>query len=140
MMSQNSGINEIEFDEQLEEETEAVVDERKIYTDIGDPEVDSLYGKYKRGKLILQPEFQRHFVWDPVKSSRLIESVLLDIPLPVIYLSQEKDGREYIIDGQQRLTTFFSFIDGKFPNGKDFLVYNSSIHLNYIAINSLGSH
>jgi uncharacterized protein with ParB-like and HNH nuclease domain len=120
MMSQNSGINEIEFDEQLEEETEAVVDERKIYTDIGDPEVDSLYGKYKRGKLILQPEFQRHFVWDPVKSSRLIESVLLDIPLPVIYLSQEKDGREYIIDGQQRLTTFFSFIDGKFPNGKDF--------------------
>jgi len=44
----------------------------------------------------------------------------LDIPLPVIYLSEEKDGKEYVIDGQQRLTAFFSFIDGQFPDGRDF--------------------
>jgi hypothetical protein len=112
--------DEIEFEQPSDENVDDTIDERKIYTDKGDPEVESLYGKYKRGKLILQPDFQRHFVWDPAKSSRLIESALLDIPLPVIYLSTEKDGNEYVIDGQQRLTAFFSFIDGKFPNGRDF--------------------
>jgi hypothetical protein len=44
----------------------------------------------------------------------------LDIPLPIIYLSEEKDGKEYVIDGQQRLTSFFAFIDGTFPLGGDF--------------------
>ncbi len=92
----------------------------EIYTDQGDPEIESLHGKYKRGKLIIQPDFQRHFVWDTQKSSRLIESIFLDIPLPMIYLYENCDEKEYVIDGQQRLTAFFSFIDGKFPDGKDF--------------------
>lgn len=115
--------DEIEFEQPLEEEidqVETTPERRRIYTDKGDPEIDSLYGKFKRGKLILQPDFQRHFVWDIKKSSRLIESALLEIPLPIIYLSEEKDGKEYVIDGQQRLTAFFSFIDGKFPNDGDF--------------------
>ena len=115
--------DELEFEQPFSEEpedSEVITSDRKVYTDKGDPEVDSLYGKYKRGKLVLQPDFQRHFVWDTPKSSRLIESALLDIPLPVIYLSEEKDAKEYVIDGQQRLTAFFSYIDGKFPNGRDF--------------------
>jgi hypothetical protein len=116
--------NEIEFDQPLEDESaipEVPPSTRKIFTDQGDPEVESLYGKYKRGKLITQPEFQRYFVWDRLKCSKLIESALLDIPLPVIYLSEERDGKEYVIDGQQRLTAFFSFIDGIFPlDEKDF--------------------
>jgi hypothetical protein len=125
-------LNEIEFEQPLEEETEAIPEGRKIYTDKGDPEIESLYGKYKRGKLVLQPDFQRYFVWDTVKSSRLIESALLDIPLPVIYLSENKDGKEYVIDGQQRLTAFFSFIDGKFPDGKEFRLSGLKVytHLN----------
>ncbi|MFA7289219.1 MAG: DUF262 domain-containing protein [Melioribacteraceae bacterium] len=98
---------------------------RRVYTEQGDPEIDSLYRRWKDGDLDIQPDFQRGFVWDILKASKLIESILLDIPLPVIYLSQEKDNREYVIDGQQRLTTFFSFIDGKLPDpqlpfGKDF--------------------
>lgn len=111
---------EIEFEQPLEEDVEIITGERKIYTDKGDPEIDSLYRKYKKGKLVLQPDFQRQFVWDTSKSSRLIESALLDIPLPVIYLSEEKDGKEHVIDGQQRLTAFFSFLDGKFPDNRDF--------------------
>lgn len=90
----------------------------KIYTEQGDPEIDGLYQRNKRGRLNIQPDFQRYFVWDIKKSSRLIESVLLDIPLPVIYLSEEQDGTIYVIDGQQRLTSFFSFIDGFMPNKK----------------------
>ncbi len=125
-------INEIEFEQPLEEEIEEIPEEGKIYTDKGDPEIDSLYEKYKRGKLVLQLDFQRYFVWDNVKSSRLIESALLDIPLPVIYLSEGKDCKEYVIDGQKRLTAFFSFIDGKFPDGKEFKLSGLKVykHLN----------
>ena len=47
-------------------------------------------------------------------------SALLSIPIPIIYISEEPDNKEYVIDGQQRLTSFFSFLDGKFPDGKDF--------------------
>lgn len=107
-------------EENPEEENDPGIEARKIYTATGDPEVESLYGKYKRGKLILQSDFQRHFVWDTKKSSRLIESAFLDIPLPVIYLSEEMDGKEVVIDGQQRLTAFFSFMDGAFPGGQTF--------------------
>jgi uncharacterized protein with ParB-like and HNH nuclease domain len=97
--------DELEFEVPLEEDTDSIdvaADKRKIYTELGDPEVDSLHGKYKRGKLIVQPDFQRQFVWDSTKASRLIESALLAIPIPVIYISQEQDNREYVIDGQQR--------------------------------------
>ena len=123
MNEEREELNELEFEQPLEDDTEfeeVPSTTRRVYTDQGDPEIESLYGKYKRGKLVIQPDFQRHFVWDTKKSSRLIESALLDIPLPVIYLSEEMDGKEYVIDGQQRLTTFFSFIDGQFPNGNNF--------------------
>jgi hypothetical protein len=95
-------------------------EEREILTKAGDPEICALHDKYKKGKLVLQPDFQRQFVWDRKKASRLIESVLLSVPLPIVYLSEQPDGKEYVIDGQQRLTSLFSFIDGKFPSGEDF--------------------
>ncbi len=121
MNNEKIELDELEFEQPLEEEIEEISSiKRKVYTDQGDPEIDSLYRKYKDGDLIIQPDFQRQFVWDVAKSSRLIESALLDIPLPVIYLSEEKHGKEYVIDGQQRLTAFFSFIDGKFPDGRNF--------------------
>jgi hypothetical protein len=119
MESQTGETSELEFDDtEGESDTDdgEGISPRRVYADQGDPEVESLYGKYKRGKLVVRPEFQRQFVWDALKSSRLIESALLEIPLPVIYLSEEKDGREFVIDGQQRLTAFFSFLDGKFPD------------------------
>ena len=111
---------EIIFDDDTEEPESEVISEGidKIYTDQADPEIDGLYQRWKRGKLDVQPDFQRYFVWDIIKSSRLLESALLDIPLPVIYLTEEPDGKIYVIDGQQRLTSFFAFIDGLFPDQK----------------------
>jgi uncharacterized protein with ParB-like and HNH nuclease domain len=110
----------ITFDDDIEEvdhELESI-DSSKIYTEQGDPEIDGLYQRWKRGKLNVQPDFQRYFVWDIVKSSKLLESALLDIPLPVVYLTEEPDGNIYVIDGQQRLTSFFAYIDGLFPDKK----------------------
>lgn len=95
-------------------------EERTVRTRPADPEITSLYEKWKRGRLILQPDFQRQFVWDRVKASRLVESALLSVPIPVVYLAEGPDGKESVIDGQQRLTSFFSFLDGKFPGGESF--------------------
>lgn len=121
---------EIEFDSSTDEEQEdqlPITPNARILADQKDPEINSLYRRWKDGDLILQPDFQRQFVWDQIKSSRLIESVLLEIPLPVIYLSEEQNGKESVIDGQQRLTAFFSFIDGKFPNGKEFRMTGNTV-------------
>lgn len=112
--------NSITFDDAGDEETVISQNDNKIFTSTGDLEIDSLHNKQKRGRLVLQPDFQRQYVWDSTKASKLIESAILGIPLPIIYLSEEKDGKEYVIDGQQRLTSFFSYIDGSFPDGKPF--------------------
>jgi uncharacterized protein with ParB-like and HNH nuclease domain len=116
------------FDDATDEEVVINQKDRKIFTSIGDPEIESLHGKKKRGRLILQPDFQRQYVWDDTKASRLIESAILGIPLPVIYLSEEKDGKEYVIDDQQRLTSFFSYIDGKFPDDRPFKLTGLNVY------------
>jgi hypothetical protein len=93
---------------------------RKIFTQSTDPTVAVLAEKKEKGRLILQPEFQRKYVWDVKRASRLVESVLLDIPLPIIYLNEEANGVQNVIDGQQRLTSLFSFKRGSFDDGTPF--------------------
>lgn len=113
----------LELEATAEDDLETIdvpTDKRAVYTDSSDPEIESLYKKAKRGKLVVQPEFQREFVWDTKRASRLVESALVGIPIPIIYISEEPDNKEYVIDGQQRLTSFFSFLDGKFPDEREF--------------------
>jgi hypothetical protein len=73
-------------------------------------------------RFIMDPDFQRDFIWDPVKQSRLIESTLMRIPLPVFYLAELHDGRNVVVDGLQRLTTFQHFL------GNNFLLKNLENH------------
>jgi hypothetical protein len=68
----------------------------------------------KRQKIIIAPIFQRNDVWNSKQKSELIESVLMGIPIPIMYFFEGKDGKRQVVDGRQRLTTFFSFIDGEF--------------------------
>jgi hypothetical protein len=71
--------------------------------------------KLKEGKILLNPEFQRHLIWKDAQRSRFIESILLNIPIPPLYVRQEKDGKYIIVDGQQRTATLQTFvIDGIF--------------------------
>lgn len=65
------------------------------------------------GDIELAPDFQRNFIWDETRQSRLIESLLLGLPLPSIYLSQYGDGRLTIVDGLQRIMTIRRFLDNK---------------------------
>ena len=61
------------------------------------------------GRYVMDPDFQRDFIWDDEKQSKLIESVLLRIPLPVFYLAEDDQGRMIVVDGLQRLSTFRRF-------------------------------
>lgn len=62
---------------------------------------------------ILNPSFQRDFVWDEEKQSKFIESAMMRIPLPPFYLSELRDGKVVVVDGLQRFTTFQRFVNGE---------------------------
>ena len=63
-----------------------------------------------KGRIETNPEYQRDFVYSIEKSSRLIESALMRIPLPTIYLCEETDGKLSVVDGQQRIKSFLNFM------------------------------
>lgn len=79
--------------------------------------------KIEKGEIVLDPEFQRAFVWDEVRQSRLIESILIRIPLPAFYLDATDEVRWSVVDGLQRLSTLHRFCRGEsFPlTGLEFL-------------------
>lgn len=68
--------------------------------------------------LDLAPDFQRDYVWDSGRKSRLIESILLNIPLPVFYFARDKDGKMQVVDGVQRLTTIHKYFKNEFKLSK----------------------
>jgi len=70
--------------------------------------------KLERGTLIINPEFQRNLVWKPEQKSQFIESVLLNIPLPPLYINQNVDGKYIIVDGLQRTTTLSEYTKNGF--------------------------
>jgi hypothetical protein len=69
--------------------------------------------RIEKGTFIMDPDFQRDFIWLDDKQSKLIESVMMRIPLPVFYLAEDEDGRLIVVDGLQRLSTFKRFVDNK---------------------------
>jgi len=92
-------------------------DDRPVTSQSSDWTISALRDKLDRGHLTLQPKFQREYVWDsrPELPSRLIESLLLEIPIPPIYFGKVAEGRLEMIDGQQRLKTLVDFVSNKFP-------------------------
>ena len=87
------------------------IDERKIYTEASEPTIKEICSRINKGRLDTQAEFQRNYVWGKKieLKSKLIESVLLKVPIPVVYVAEMDDGKEAVVDGQQRLHTFFDF-------------------------------
>jgi hypothetical protein len=66
--------------------------------------------RIENGSVIMNPEFQRDFVWNREKQGRLIESVLMRIPLPVFYFAENKRGQIIVVDGLQRLSSLQAFV------------------------------
>ncbi|GCE93155.1 hypothetical protein NIES46_12040 [Arthrospira platensis NIES-46] len=106
----------------LEDSDEELLTFKYSITSYGaDYPVDSLVKRMKNGSIYV-PTFQRGYVWDHREASRFIESLLLGLPVPGIFLAKEQDTQKLlVIDGQQRLKTIQYFYDGVFePNQKEF--------------------
>lgn len=82
---------------------------KKINTDGYPMSIGELMSLYKENELDIHPEFQRFFRWSLLQKTKLIESLLLSIPIPSIFVSQREDGIWDVIDGLQRLSTIFEF-------------------------------
>lgn len=83
---------------------------RSVSFDNYDITVRQLYDMIIERQIELQPEYQRHFVWDDVRQSQLIESIYLGIPVPNLFMATNIDSTWEVIDGLQRLTTIVNFV------------------------------
>ena len=91
-------------------ETEIVKASQDIKKDGYDMSVGELLNLYSDNELIIDPEFQRFFRWDITRKTRFVESLLLGIPIPPIFVFQNEAGVWELIDGLQRLSTIFEFV------------------------------
>ncbi|WP_312364727.1 DUF262 domain-containing protein [Sphingobacterium sp.] len=77
--------------------------------------IGELVNLYERKEILINPDFQRFFRWTDVQKTKLIESILLGIPVPSIFVFQREDGIWELVDGLQRVSTLLQFM-GKLPN------------------------
>jgi hypothetical protein len=83
---------------------------RSVAFDSYDITVKQMYDMILEGMIDIAPEYQRHFKWDVTRQSSLIESLLLGIPIPSLFMATNPDSSWAVIDGVQRLTTILNFI------------------------------
>lgn len=86
-------------------DTELEEARRTIHTDGYPMSIGELTNLYRDGELVIRPPFQRLFRWDDSQKSRLIESILIGIPLPSIFVVQDEGGKWELVDGLQRVST-----------------------------------
>ena len=82
--------------------------------------MSSVIDKINRNKVNLRPSYQREYVWTVRTASKLVESLMLCIPIPTMFFHEVGAGGLEVVDGKQRLTSIWSFIQGKFPDGTTF--------------------
>lgn len=129
---ENIDNERIDIDAEVEDEVESTTSSRKLYIDKVDKSTSDLIRMIKEGELILQPDYQRKFVWNQKTMSQFIESLLLSIPIPTIFLSENDDDTLEVIDGQQRLTTVFTFFKSILNEDDLNNVKNGNEYLNYM--------
>jgi hypothetical protein len=106
---------------------EVPIRDRRLFTQPYDLVVEALVDQIGASTIFLRPlserpNFQRRYVWSDILASRLIESILLNVPIPPCYLSQNEDFELDVIDGQQRLFSIYRFLDNQFRlNGLEVL-------------------
>lgn len=108
--------------EENENEEENGIKEYDITSTPNDYNIATLFNLIDNG-IIRMPPFQRNYVWDVKRASKLIESIILGLPIPQVFLYERGKNNFYVIDGQQRLLSIYFFIKERFPtkSGKDIL-------------------
>lgn len=102
------------YDDYAEEEDETTNGGYDITATPNDFNVLTL-NSYVQSGAIRMPGFQRNFVWDIKRASKLMESLILGLPVPQLFLYEEGNNKFLVIDGQQRLMSVYYFIAGRFP-------------------------
>jgi uncharacterized protein with ParB-like and HNH nuclease domain len=102
------------FDDYAESEDDIQISEYDITSTPNDFNVSTLYNFVESGAVRI-PGFQRNFVWDLSRASKLIESLILGLPVPQLFLYEQSRNRFLVIDGQQRLMTIYYFVKKRFP-------------------------
>ena len=107
-------IDEPNIDLDTEQDDEDIIEDtsnqRKLYVDKTDKSTSDWLRMIKQKFINLQPDYQRGIVWNEKTMSKFIESLLLSIPIPTIFLAENDDSSLEVIDGQQRITSIFSFM------------------------------
>jgi uncharacterized protein with ParB-like and HNH nuclease domain len=103
------------FDDYVKEEAnDFLIDEYDLTASPNDFNVATIYNFIESGAVRI-PDFQRSFVWDLKRSSKLIESLIIGLPVPQVFLYEEARNRYSVIDGQQRLMSLYYFRKQRFP-------------------------
>ncbi|MBE6859302.1 MAG: DUF262 domain-containing protein [Ruminococcus sp.] len=103
------------YEELIEEEgSDSVVTEYDITSTPNDFNISTLFSLIDNG-VIKMPPFQRNYVWDEKRASKLIESIILGLPVPQVFLYEQGKNSFYVIDGQQRLLSIYFFMKQRFP-------------------------
>lgn len=100
--------------EELDESESSVLDPYEIVSAPNDFNLATLYDFIRKG-VVRIPGFQRNYVWDQKRASKLMESILIGLPIPQIFLYEERPNSFLVIDGQQRLMSVYYFREGRFP-------------------------
>lgn len=118
-MSEKDLTFDVERSDDEPDPDETPIRDRKVITQPYDLGVSSLMEQISSNTIFLRPlsdrpEFQRRYVWSDLLASRLIESILLNVPIPPCYFSQNDAYELDVIDGQQRLFSIYRFINNQF--------------------------
>lgn len=103
----------VEVDQEYQEENSVEASSRKLHTSRQDKAITDLYRMIVSGEITLSPDFQRRYVWTKKAASKFIESLLINIPIPTIFVSTTKEGIWDVVDGQQRLTAITQFLNNE---------------------------
>jgi len=119
------GITEVEV---ISDENEDAYSNDDIYNitswgaDLSFRELITMYDEEE----LIKPELQRHYIWDKVEASRFVESLLLGLPVPSIFLANTSEDQKLIVDGYQRIMTVYDFVKGIWSkDGRVFRLSNS---------------
>ena len=104
-----------------DDDNEVSVKEYDITATPNDFNILTIFSLIDNG-IIKMPPFQRNYVWDEKRASKLIESIILGLPIPQIFLYEQGRNSFYVIDGQQRLLSIYFFIKQRFPTKEGRLV------------------
>ena len=102
------------FEDNLGEEYDYSFKEYEITSTPNDFNIKTIFDFIQSG-VVKIPAFQRNYVWDIRRASKLIESIIIGLPIPQIFLYEESKNSFLVIDGQQRLMSIYYFMKGKFP-------------------------